>query len=268
MAPERPGPTSRKTLRRSRSWPRRCSTACARVSHRCHSELLELNLRCRARLTRSGQPFSHLRAACRILGETVSSRFPGLSRRAIGSFVVLRIISPTVISPGWIDIELDGLNSSGRRALVDVSKLITNLANDVVLGQKESHMNEFHAFRSRANILAMEQFLDGLAAPDTSTTTPPLGTPSSADEDDSDELFLRYMLQEHADGVDRCLVTHPRRDQVKEVFGPAASQTESALEFRMRTMARKIHVDQFEDVFREVTSMVSHVVISNLQDLR
>lgn len=85
-----------------------------------------------------------------------------MSRRAVGSFVILRIVSPSIVSPAWMQLDLDGLNPSGRRALVDVSKLVTNLANDVVLGQKESHMGEFQAFRSPANIQAMERFLDGL----------------------------------------------------------------------------------------------------------
>lgn len=91
-----------------------------------------------------------------------------MGRRAVGSFVILRIISPSIVSPAWMQLDLDGLNHSGRRALVDVSKLVTNLANDVVLGQKESHMGEFQGFRSPANIQAMERFLDGLQVRTTS----------------------------------------------------------------------------------------------------
>lgn len=213
--------------------------------------------------------YSHLRAACRILGETVSARFPGLSRRAVGSFIILRIISPSVISPAWMDLKLDGLNPSGRRALVDVSKLITNLANDVVLGQKDSHMNEFQAFRSSANIQAMKNFLDGLQAPEPVESSPPggLGVASSADEDDSDELFLRFMLREHAEAVDQHLGNHPRREEVKKLFAPTTSQSKTAIEFMTRTRARRIHVDQFDDVFREVVT--SHVSpLHALMDLR
>lgn len=167
-------------------------------------------------------------------------------------------MSPSVISPAWMELDLDGLSSSGRRALVDVSKLITNLANDVVLGQKDSHMHDFHAFRSQANIHAMENFLDGLQAPDTSAAPPPTAGPASnADEDDSDELFLRFMLREHAEAVDQYLGNHPRREEVKKLFVPVGGQQETAMEFMTRTRARRIRVEEFGKIFREVKSSVS-----------
>lgn len=183
-----------------------------------------------------------------------------MGRRAVGSFIILRIISPSIVSPAWMQLDLEGLNPSGRRALVDVSKLVTNLANDVVLGQKESHMGEFQSFRSEANIQAMERFLDGLQLPDMSA--PPLSpsTPSTSDEDDADELFLRFMLKEHAASVDDYLKKHPRREEVKKQLSPSSSAgSETVIDFMTKTRARKLHSEGLDDVFREVAGQVSHL---------
>jgi hypothetical protein len=102
-----------------------------------------------------------LQEACRILGEAFEQRFPGLRRRAISSFIVLRMLSPAMISPSSIHIAHPSLSGAGRRALVEVSKLLVHLANDDSLG-KAVAPDEYADFLSQQNIRKMVGYLDGL----------------------------------------------------------------------------------------------------------
>lgn len=127
---------------------------------------------------------SHLRYACRILGRSFENTFPGQGRRAVGAFVVLRIISPSIATPEFLRAELENVNKDGRRALVDISRLIQvrrsilpdpcsthgslndpshpqNLTNDVVgLGSKKEEA--LSRFRSKENADRMATFLDAI----------------------------------------------------------------------------------------------------------
>lgn len=99
--------------------------------------------------------------ACRILGEAFEKKFPGLRRRAVSSFIILRMISPAIISPASIHIAHPSLSGAGRRALVEVSKLLVYLANDASLG-KAIAPDEFAEFLSQQNIRKMAAYLDDL----------------------------------------------------------------------------------------------------------
>jgi hypothetical protein len=83
----------------------------------------------------------------------VARKFPSRGRQAVGSFIILRLISPSIVAPEAANLNIGGLNSSGRRTLVDISKLITNLANE---------STEYALFRSSENVARMVALLDSL----------------------------------------------------------------------------------------------------------
>lgn len=104
---------------------------------------------------------SILKEACRILGESFEKRFKGLRRRAVSSFVILRVVSPAMISPASIHISHPNLSGGGRRALVEVSKLLVHLANDASLG-KAVDTDEYANFLTQENLGRTVAYLDGL----------------------------------------------------------------------------------------------------------
>lgn len=102
-----------------------------------------------------------LKEACRILGDAVEKKFKGLRRRAVSSFIVLRVMSPAMISPASIHISHPNISGGGRRTLVEVSKLLVHLANDASLG-KAVDADEYADFLSSSNIVSMIKFLNQL----------------------------------------------------------------------------------------------------------
>lgn len=73
----------------------------------------------------------------------------------------LRFISPTIVSPESIDIELPKENESTmRKGLMVVAKVIQNLANNMFFGKQVimSPLNDF----LKANIVIVTRFLSDL----------------------------------------------------------------------------------------------------------
>lgn len=68
-----------------------------------------------------------------------------------------RFISPALVSPETIDIELPGDHVRLRRGLLVITKIIQNLANNVRFG-KEAHMMYFNDFLTE-NIVRVMRFL-------------------------------------------------------------------------------------------------------------
>ena len=75
----------------------------------------------------------------------------------MGAFIFLRFISPALVSPETIDIELPADNIAIRRGLLIITKIIQNLANNVRFG-KEVHMMCFNDFL-QGNIIRVMRFL-------------------------------------------------------------------------------------------------------------
>ena len=83
--------------------------------------------------------------------------WPDAKFTALGAFIFLRFISPALVSPETIDIELPSDNTAIRRGLLIITKIIQNLANNVRFG-KEVHMMCFNDFL-QSNIIRVMRFL-------------------------------------------------------------------------------------------------------------
>ncbi|THH13571.1 hypothetical protein EW146_g6666 [Bondarzewia mesenterica] len=149
---------------------------------------------------------SMFRELCAHIGKSVNKVWPEAKFAALGAFIFLRFISPAVVAPEIVDVEIPKDDGGViRRGLMIIAKIIQNLANNIFFG-KEPFMSGLNPFLQR-NIVNITRFLSELNK----------YTPSSAEEerdewtgmttDDTDGIVLHRFFQTHADVVGRELLT-------------------------------------------------------------
>jgi len=106
---------------------------------------------------------SMFRALCHHLWETTADRFPDSRHSVIGSFIFLRFFCPAIVAPENIDLDVSPDTREVRRALLLITKVIQNLANNVTFGNKEPHMKVLNGFLAE-NIRQVSKFLSEMAA--------------------------------------------------------------------------------------------------------
>ena len=103
------------------------------------------------------------RALCHHLWEITADRFPESRHSVIGSFIFLRFFCPAIVAPENIDLDVSPDTREVRRALLLITKVIQNLANNVTFGNKEPHMKVLNGFLAE-NIRQVSKFLSEMAA--------------------------------------------------------------------------------------------------------
>ncbi|KAJ7094350.1 hypothetical protein C8R44DRAFT_384405 [Mycena epipterygia] len=150
------------------------------------------------------------REICAHISRVVSRVWPEAKFSAMGAFIFLRFISPAIVAPETIDIELPKELSREehmviRRGLMVIAKIIQNLANNLFFG-KEKHMVPLNTFL-QANIASVTRFLSELnkyQAPTSEEETDEwLGTTS----DDTDIIVLHRYFHKHADKIGKELLS-------------------------------------------------------------
>jgi hypothetical protein len=87
--------------------------------------------------------------------------WPEAKFAALGAFIFLRFISPAIVSPDIVDVELPKENrETVRKGLKVIAKIIQHLANNVFFG-KEAHMTSLNKFLEE-NIVNVTRFLSEL----------------------------------------------------------------------------------------------------------
>ena len=82
-----------------------------------------------------------LRDACCLISRVVGSKFPGARMTAVGGFLFLRFFCPAIVAPEYHDLVKTPIDVPQlRRGLVLTTKVVQNLANNVLFGVKESFM--------------------------------------------------------------------------------------------------------------------------------
>ncbi|KAJ7034157.1 hypothetical protein C8F04DRAFT_582650 [Mycena alexandri] len=144
------------------------------------------------------------------ISRVVSRVWPEAKFSAMGAFIFLRFISPAIVAPETIDVELPKELSREdqmviRRGLMVIAKIIQNLANNLFFG-KEKHMVPLNAFL-QDNIASVTRFLSELnkyQAPTSEEETDEwLGTTS----DDTDIIVLHRYFHKHADKIGKELLS-------------------------------------------------------------
>jgi neurofibromin 1 len=103
---------------------------------------------------------SMFRALCHQIWEIVEDRFPEVRHSAIGSFIFLRFFCPAIVTPEAVDLDIPSDSREIRRALLLITKVIQNLANNVKF--KEPHMQILNTFLAE-NIKQVTRFLSDIA---------------------------------------------------------------------------------------------------------
>ncbi|KAG9100039.1 Ras GTPase activating protein ira2, partial [Ceratobasidium sp. 370] len=138
--------------------------------------------------------------------DTVNEVWPESSFPAVGSFMFLRFICPTIVSPEGVDIELPRENNARiRRGLMLITKIIQNLANNVLFG-KEPYLIPLNNLLEQ-NIVPLARFLNDVIhytpPPDEEVVEEWLGTTY----DEVDQTVLHRYFSGHVDKIGKDLLT-------------------------------------------------------------
>lgn len=97
---------------------------------------------------------------CRQIRGLMDSKFPESRYQGVGGFMFLRFISPAIVAPQLIDLNLAPNAREIRRGLLLVSKILQTLAtNNVFPTHKEGFMTRMNEFLKR-NVWKVTRFLD------------------------------------------------------------------------------------------------------------
>ncbi|KAJ1675764.1 Ras GTPase activating protein ira2 [Spiromyces aspiralis] len=83
---------------------------------------------------------------CHMLYSLVEPYFPGSGLTAVGGFLFLRFLCPALVAPDTHGLAPQIDNRDLRRGLLLCTKVIQNIANDVLFGSKESYMTSLNEF--------------------------------------------------------------------------------------------------------------------------
>ena len=74
---------------------------------------------------------------CHYIATAVEGKYPELKHTMVGSFIFLRFFNPTLVAPDSENLCKHIDNPKIRRALLLVTKVIQNLANDIVFTREK-----------------------------------------------------------------------------------------------------------------------------------
>ncbi|KAG8959528.1 Ras GTPase activating protein ira2 [Tulasnella sp. 419] len=147
------------------------------------------------------------REICQHIASSVAAVWPEARYAAVGGFIFLRFICPAIVFPGGVDIELPQDNPSIQRGLLLITKVIQNLANNIMFG-KEGFMLSLNSFL-HGNIMPVTKFLSDILkyhpAPSQIDQQEWLGT----SYDETDHMMLHRFFHANADRVGKELLSYP-----------------------------------------------------------
>ncbi|KAK0555397.1 Ras GTPase activating protein ira2 [Tilletia horrida] len=104
-----------------------------------------------------------IRELCRHIKQIMDARFPNATYQGRGGFIFLRIISPAIVAPQTIDVQIPGAGRDIRRGLLLISKIIQTLVTHSLFPpHKEPFMTSLNDFLKR-NIRNVTEFLDAIS---------------------------------------------------------------------------------------------------------
>ncbi|KAG1467326.1 hypothetical protein G6F56_004473 [Rhizopus delemar] len=158
------------------------------------------------------------------LVEAVNKRFPDAAETQVGGFVFLRLFNPAILTPENSGVSKRAIPRSKnvRKILLQATRLIQNLANNVMFGAKEPHMISLNDFITN-NLYRVTHFLREISiAPTQTQETRSIRLETAA------HAKLHKYLSENLEKISRH-VSGPRSH--------ASSDTDKILELK-RTMER------------------------------
>ncbi|KAI9261580.1 hypothetical protein BDA99DRAFT_547292 [Phascolomyces articulosus] len=172
------------------------------------------------------------REVCQCILNSVLKRFPEAMHTALGAFVFLRFFCPAIVAPESEGLVKNSVSVSRemRRGHLIVTKVIQNLANNVLFGAKETYMIVLNDFLT-SNIYKVTSFLREIskvpALGSSTTSSNPthgngtLSATSSVEDiactndlrhmDDKDYALLHRVLADNMERISRDLATRRLR---------------------------------------------------------
>lgn len=175
-----------------------------------------------------------LRELCRHIRTLMDRRFPKARYQGVGGFMILRFITPAIVSPENIDINLTAPGPELRKGLVLVSKILLTLyCNQLFASHKDPHLTNLNDFLRR-NIYRVARFLDDVS--DTRTdperllaADQPLGYgihPFGYGIDQRDQDYLQKYLLDHVDDIGKWLLTR-NSTSMSQPQGPTSNAADA-----------------------------------------
>ncbi|CAG8574310.1 8733_t:CDS:10, partial [Diversispora eburnea] len=102
------------------------------------------------------------RRVCHYIGSSVEEKYPRAKSTTVGAFIFLRFFNPAIVAPDNENLCKPIVNTKIKRALLLITKVIQNLANNVLFGAKEPYMNTLNEFLN-SNIVKITTFLEEIS---------------------------------------------------------------------------------------------------------
>lgn len=154
--------------------------------------------------------FRIFREVCHCILNAVLKRFPEAMHTALGAFVFLRFFCPAIVSP-----ESEGLikcsaavSREMKRGHLIATKVIQNLANNVLFGAKETYMIVLNDFLT-SNIYKVTSFLREISKVPPAVAGDDQGEMRHMDE--KDYAMLHRVLSDNMERISRDLATRRLR---------------------------------------------------------
>lgn len=145
-----------------------------------------------------------LKDICAVIWKIVGERFPESRQAAVGGFIFLRFICPAIVSPDQHNLIPEGIEVTKefKRGLILITKIIQNLANNMLFGAKESFMVSANDFL-RDNSDKVSDFLKTLAISSSNEDTTVKEIPQKTTVSKMDVMRLNRQLVLSLEKIER-----------------------------------------------------------------
>lgn len=175
------------------------------------------------------------REVCHCILNSVLKRFPEAMHTALGAFVFLRFFCPAIVAPESEGLVKNSVSVSRemRRGHLIVTKVIQNLANNVLFGAKETYMIVLNDFLT-SNIYKVTSFLREISK-----------VPALAPEDD-------HVDMRHMDDKDYAMLHHVLADNMERISRDLATRRLRQLNDQNSMTAWKRKFDKFANLLAQL----------------
>ncbi|KAL1920332.1 uncharacterized protein VTP21DRAFT_1478 [Calcarisporiella thermophila] len=157
------------------------------------------------------------REVCSYLATAVGERFPEAKYTAVGGFIFLRFFCPAIVAPEVEQlVKPPSVSKEFRRGLTLITKVIQNLANNVLFGAKEPYMTVLNDFLSN-NIYRVTAFLRDISVSPAVNEEFKTETPEPCRLEESDQIRLHWFLLDNLEKIGREISGNTRMGRLQAV---------------------------------------------------
>ncbi|KAI8974377.1 hypothetical protein BDB01DRAFT_807208 [Pilobolus umbonatus] len=186
-----------------------------------------------------------------LIREAVDARFPEAKSTAVGGFVFLRLFGPAILTPenaGFSKQTIPRPNT--RKLILQATRVMQNLANNVLFGSKETHMILLNDFLTM-NIYRVTNFLRNISTVPEETPKEEVGTVSM---DQSSYVSLHKYLSDNLERMSRDLTGRKGKEQGTEAV-MVRKRTLEKLSTLLAQLGRPSEMSQSEFSYKSYSSV-------------